>query len=209
MPVWVRHHRLQTLQRLGPCWLFLSTMSIVSTAGFVASEARAFDWSIKAGAGLGNIQRQGTAGSQVFTFGGIPIAVGAYSPWSLDETLFMQGQVLLDVINTQVAMQGIEGGYLYHLLGGPREIRLESGSRIHSSSALSLGVSAGLFGYSAVNQNDITVKVEGQTFEFQSILELRFSRNTGVSFSVPLYSLPTTSKRILPQVTKILFFQRF
>ena len=166
----------------------------------------ALEWTSSLGGAIGTIKKEGVANTKTFSFGGLQFSLGVYEDLDLDSSYYVQGIVLLDIVNDQVAMNGIEGAYLFSLFGGPYDFEFDSKSRAHSNYNLSFGPLFSLINYSAVNSEDIKVKVEGQTIELHALLYYRFFPSSGLSLAVPLLGFPTTSQRVFPSMFRLQFF---
>jgi hypothetical protein len=175
------------------------------------------DVSLKAGVGVWTITQPLENGSErTVTYGGLPISVGYYIDYSQSYTVQLGGQMVFDIIGTQISGTG---GYVmlaWHLMGGARynNMNAEYASIVrrnpYNFSAL---LKSALLNYSASRPDDVSSSLSGQAFEFMVGFEYRKDwgqeNSFGVEFLQTLFSVPSGKERISPSGTEMGVFWRF
>jgi hypothetical protein len=174
------------------------------------------DVSTKVGFVLGTVsvpQPNGTA-VNTYAFGGVGMSFDLNRDVSENLTVFLDPNVVLDIVNDQMTRQGVNLGLAYHLFGGSKSV-IESyeykTQTIQSPYNFSVLVAGGLANYGASDKED-KASIKGSIFEITSGLQFRkdlTDYSIGAEASFTLFSFPSSVERITHQGEEFYIFWRF
>lgn len=198
--------------------LFLSF--VLGLAGIAAGASKGNneqDVSFKIGGSVGSIHRPERNGvtDKTFQVGGLPLGIAWNHDASFHLSTTINAQLMIDVPNSQVMRQGVEGGMAYHILGGARRI-VNNASDVRSISTspfnLSLLGRMGIFNYSASTKNKPVENVAGSVLEARTGIEYRKDLSEvsalGTELLATLFTLPASTERLAPRFIEWSFFWR-
>lgn len=199
-----------------------SVMPIDSTflkeQGVIEDRTTGIDASIKVGGGTGTVSRSGRSVNEAdltYKFGGVLIAPAVNQHFSRRLSLCYQYEILLDMINSQVARQGLAMDVSMHILGGARRTEQDF-KQVHllqrNSYNLSLVGNFAFQRYAASTKDGTAPSLSGSTFEVLAGMEYRQdisdSYAVGMEALSTVFSMPGSVERITSKVLLVNLFLR-
>jgi hypothetical protein len=198
--------------------ILILAMTVVASVATGADLAESYDLSIKTGAYGGLITRPKTnqeLEDPRLRFGGILTGLGLNHALTENSTIIAQVSLVTDVKTKQLVRQGIDWGVAYHLLGGSRLVKEQTGVGSltwRNPYNLSFVLLGGFHQYAVSNPDDTSESIEGSSFDTNFGLQYRQDvGNQAIGFEVlfSLVPIPSGVERVAAQGAEFSLFWRF
>lgn len=178
--------------------IYIMLLTLLLSSQALSSEN--YEIQIKSGISFGKIYKSASSStaSQNLDFGGGVMDLGLINEIGHNLALSGGAGVLLDFINNQVGRQQLNLGIQYHLIGGPRERKIDNpmGEIVsRSTKQLSLLLNGALVNF-AFATKDLSYQVSGSTYELKAGVRYRFG-NFGLDLLQTIFSISGSNERIL------------
>jgi hypothetical protein len=150
--------------------------------------------------------------SEDIAFGGLNSGVKVSRSSSQNWSWFVGANLLLDLANSRIIGKGVNIGYVYYLVGGPRYIADQIGSAtLYVRHKLSIGflLESHYLLYHAVDANIKTKQIQGAVLDNKAGLEIMTSLSPTTSFDITVRGsvmpLPASEDNLVVSAVDLLF----